>query len=110
MSTNVVYSTGRPITLPLAVFVLDGSPGLYYSQRNQYRIPDYFRTDLSFIIDGNHKVKQTTHNFWTVGVYNLTGRKNPYSVYFIQESGTIKGYQLSIFGTQIPFITYTVKF
>lgn len=110
MSTNVVYSTGRPITLPLAVFVLDGSPGLYYSQRNQYRIPDYFRTDLSFIIDGNHKIKQTTHNFWTVGVYNLTGRKNPYSVYFIQESGTIKGYQLSIFGTQIPFITYTVKF
>ena len=110
MSTNVVYSTGRPITLPLAVFVLGGSPGLYYSQRNQYRIPDYFRTDLSFIIDGNHKIKQKTHNFWTVGVYNLTGRKNPYSVYFIQEGGTIKGYQLSIFGTQIPFITYTIKF
>jgi CarboxypepD_reg-like domain/TonB-dependent Receptor Plug Domain len=110
MSTNLVYSTGRPITLPLAVFVLGGSPGLYYSQRNQYRIPDYFRTDISFIIDGNHKIKQKTHNFWTVGVYNLTGRKNPYSVYFIQTAGTIKGYQLSIFGTQIPFITYTIKF
>ncbi|HET6256978.1 MAG TPA: TonB-dependent receptor [Puia sp.] len=110
ISANVVYSTGRPITLPLAVFDLDGSPGLYYSQRNQYRIPDYFRTDLSVIIDGNHRIKQATHNFWTFGVYNLTGRKNPYSVYFIQESGTIKGYQLSIFGTPIPFITYTIKF
>jgi hypothetical protein len=109
-STNIVYSTGRPITLPLAVFDLDGSPGLYYSQRNQYRIPDYFRTDLSFILDGNHRLKQKTHNFWTVGVYNLTGRKNPYSVYFTQQDGAIKGYSLSIFGTQIPFITYTVKF
>ncbi len=110
ISTNVVYSTGRPITLPLAVFTLGGSPGLYYSERNQYRIPDYFRTDFSVIIDGNHRVHQTTHNFWTFGVYNLTGRKNPYSVYFVQENGAIKGYQLSIFGTLIPFATYTIKF
>ncbi|HEV3411964.1 MAG TPA: TonB-dependent receptor [Puia sp.] len=110
ISTNVVYSTGRPITLPLAVFTLGGSPGLYYSDRNQYRIPDYFRMDLSVIIDGNHRLKQSTHNFWTFGVYNLTGRKNPYSVYFVQENGQIKGYQLSIFGTLIPFATYTIKF
>jgi hypothetical protein len=110
ISTNVVYSTGRPITLPLAVFTLGGSPAVYYSDRNQYRIPDYFRTDISVIIDGNHKLKQSTHNFWTLGVYNLMGRKNPYSVYFAQENGMIKGYQLSIFGTQIPFVTYTIKF
>lgn len=110
VSANVVYSTGRPITLPLAVFTLGGSPGLYYSERNQYRVPDYFRTDVSAIIDGNHRIKQKTHNFWTVGVYNLMGRKNPYSVYFIQENGLIKGYQLSIFGAPIPFITYTIKF
>ena len=110
ISTNVVYSTGRPITLPLAVFTLGGAPGLYYSQRNQYRIPDYFRADLSVIIDGNHKLTQVTHNFWTFGVYNLTGRKNPYSVYFVQDNGQVKGYQLSIFGTLIPFATYTLKF
>ena len=110
ISTNVVYSTGRPITLPLAVFNLGGTPGLYYSQRNQYRIPDYFRWDFSFTIDGNHRVKQVVHNFWTFGVYNLTARKNPYSVYFQQENGQIKGYQLSIFGTAIPFVTYSLKF
>jgi hypothetical protein len=110
ISTNLVYNTGRPITLPLAVFTLGGSPGLYYSQRNQYRIPDYFRWDLSLTIDGNHRVKQSTHNFWTFGVYNLTARKNPYSVYFQQENGKIKGYLLSIFGTAIPFVTYSIKF
>jgi hypothetical protein len=110
VSLNVVYSTGRPITLPLSVFSLAGSTGLYYSQRNEYRVPDYFRTDLSVNIEGNHRVKKMTHNYWSVGVYNLTGRQNAYSVYFTQEAGQIKGYKLSIFGTQIPFVTYNIKF
>jgi hypothetical protein len=106
----VVYSTGRPITLPLAVFNLGGSAGLYYSERNQYRIPDYFRTDISMNIEGGHKLKKLSHNFWSVGVYNVTARQNAYSVYFTQENGAIKGYKLSIFGTAIPFVTYTIKF
>jgi len=110
ISLNVIYSTGRPITLPIGIFNLGGSNSLLYSDRNQYRVPDYFRTDLSVNIDGNHKVKQRFHNSWSFGAYNLTGRQNAYSVYFVQENGKIKGYQLSIFGTAIPFITYNIKF
>ena len=109
-SLNVSYSTGRPITLPIAVYDLGGAQRVYYSDRNQYRIPDYFRTDISMNIEGNHKIKKFKHSSWTIGVYNLTARKNPYSVYFIQENGVIKGYQLSIFGTAIPFITYNFRF
>jgi hypothetical protein len=109
-SLNAVYSTGRPITLPLAIFNLGGSPGLYYSQRNAYRIPDYFRMDFSVNIDGNHKVKKRTHNSWTAGIYNVTGRENAYSVYFVQENGQVKGYKMSILGTPIPFVTYNLKF
>ncbi|MBD0377427.1 MAG: TonB-dependent receptor, partial [Flavisolibacter sp.] len=110
VSLNVIYSTGRPITLPIAVFDLGGAPRLYYSDRNQYRVPDYFRTDLSVNIEGNHKIKQLTHNSWSFGVYNLTARKNVYSIYFTQENGFVQGYQLSIFGTFIPFITYNFRF
>ena len=110
ISMNIIYSTGRPITLPIGVFTLGGSNSLLYSDRNQYRIPDYFRTDLSVNIDGNHKVKQRFHNSWSFGVYNITGRQNPYSVYFVQQNGKINGYQLSIFGTAIPFVTYNIKF
>jgi hypothetical protein len=110
ISLNIVYSTGRPITLPLAVFNSGGTSGLYYSDRNAYRIPDYFRADISMNIDGNHKIHQKTHNSWSFGIYNLTGRKNVYSVYFIQQNGSAKGYQLSIFGTLIPFVTYTIRF
>jgi len=81
-----------------------------YSERNQYRIPDYFRTDFSMNIDGNHKVHQLLHNSFTIGVYNLTAKKNPYSVYYTTENTVVNGYKLSIFGTLIPYINYNVRF
>src|SRR5260221_7761088 len=110
LSVTTIYSTGRPITLPIATFDLGGSQRVYYSDRNQYRIPDYFRADISFTMEGNHRIHQTFHNSWSFGVYNITARKNPYSVYFQSENGLIKGYQLSIFGTAIPFLSYNIRF
>lgn len=110
ISVNGVYSTGRPITLPIAIFMQAGGQRVLYSDRNQYRIPDYFRTDLSVNIEGNHRIKKLAHSSWSLGVYNMLARQNPYSIYFQQENGVIKGYQLSIFGTAIPFITYNFKF
>ncbi|MGK2862781.1 MAG: TonB-dependent receptor, partial [Chitinophagaceae bacterium] len=109
-SLNIVYSTGRPITLPIAIYYLGGSQRVYYSERNQFRVPDYIRADFSFTLEGNHKTKKLSHNSWSFGVYNMLARQNPYSIYFVQEAGVIKGYQLSVFGTAIPFITYNFRF
>ncbi len=110
ISVNGNYSTGRPITLPIGVFSYGGSMRTLYADRNAYRIPDYFRTDFSMNIEGNHKVHQLTHNSWSIGVYNLTGRKNPYSVYYVSENGAVNGYKLSIFGNAIPYINLNIKF
>ncbi|MEZ0487822.1 TonB-dependent receptor [Fibrella aquatica] len=110
LSLNFTYSTGRPITLPVSKFTLDNAPRLLYSDRNQYRIPDYIRTDLAMNIEGNHKVKKLAHSSWTISVYNLFGRRNAYSVYFKSENGRINGYQLSIFGQPIPSVTYNFRF
>ncbi len=110
MSLNVTYSTGRPITLPVGSYWYAGSERALYSDRNAYRIPDYFRADFAINVDGNHKVRQRTHNSWTFGVYNLTGRKNPYSVYFNSEAGVTKGYKLFIFGSVIPFVNFNIRF
>jgi hypothetical protein len=110
VSANIVYSTGRPITLPLAVFNNGGAEALFYSQRNEYRIPDYFRCDVSMNLEGNHKVHQKIHASWSLGVYNLTARQNAYSVYFTNVNGKIQGYKLSILGTAIPFVTLNLKF
>jgi outer membrane receptor protein involved in Fe transport len=110
VSLNFNYSTGRPITLPLALYDAGGGPRILYSDRNAYRIPDYYRADVGLNIEGGHKVKKLAHSSWTVSVYNLTGRRNPYSIYFKSQNGVINGYQLSIFGQAIPTVTYNFKF
>jgi hypothetical protein len=110
LSLNATYSTGRPITLPIGRYTYGGSERALYSDRNEFRIPDYFRTDFSMNIQGNHKVKQKTHNSWTIGIYNITARKNAYSAYFVSENGAINGYKLSIFGGAIPFINFNIRF
>lgn len=81
-----------------------------YGDRNSHRIPDYFRLDVSFNVEPSHKLTLLTHSSFTFGVYNLTGRKNPYSVFFRTENSTINSYMLSIFGCPIPYITYNIRF
>jgi len=110
LSLNCDYSTGRPITLPISKYTFKGIEYVYYSERNKYRIPDFFRMDASFNIEAGHRLTKLTHSYFTFGVYNLTGRKNAYSVYYASENGVIKGYQLSIFGVPIPYISYNIKF
>ena len=110
VALNLNYTTGRPITLPLAKYYVDQAVRVYYSDRNAYRVPDYFRMDLAVNFEGNHRVQKLAHSSWTVAVYNLTGRRNPYSVYFQTVNGQIKGYKLSIFGQPIPTVTYNFRF
>ena len=110
-SANFDYSTGRPVTIPIGTYTMGGQPRLLYSDRNAYRIPDYMRLDLAMIIEPGHYLKQLMHVSWTVGVYNVTGRHNPYSVFYTIESGnTLKGHILSVLATQIPYINLNLKF
>ncbi len=110
ISTTLIYSTGRPITYPVAQYKLGDQIFLQYSKYNQYRISDYFRTDLSVTVNGNLKKFQRTHSSITLSAYNLTARKNAYSVYFRSEGGKFDAYKLSIFGTVIPTLTYNLTF
>jgi len=110
ISLTSTYSTGRPITYPIGVFNMGGAQRVLYSERNAFRIPDFFRTDFSVIVENNHKVTQKVHGSWTFGVYNITGRANPYSVYFIVTNRQVKGYQMSVFANPIPFVTFNLKF
>ncbi len=109
ISGNVVYSTGRPVTLPTGLFNVIGETGIIYSARNEYRIPDYFRADLSLNIEGNLLKDKFAHGSWMISVYNITGRRNAYSVYFKNEGGNIQGYKLSIYGTPILTVGYNFK-
>jgi hypothetical protein len=104
-----VYNTGRPITYPVAFYDFSNTDRLYYSNRNEYRMPDYMRLDLSATLNGNLKVQKLNHSSLTFTVYNVLGRRNPYSIFFKNEDGVIKGYQMSIFGQPIFMVTYNFK-
>ncbi len=109
-STNLVYSTGRPITYPSSVYYLNDIKVTGFSRRNEYRLPDYFRADFAVSLEGNLKKYKFAHSSWSLSFYNLTGRRNPYTMVFQNVDGEVKGYKISILGTVIPSLNYNLKF
>lgn len=111
-SLNANYSTGRPFTAPVAMMFNEKTqmPVAVYSSRNACRMPYYFRVDWSFNIEPSHHLTELTHRWLTVGVYNLLGRRNAYSIYYESSYERVRGYKLSIFGAPIPYISYNIKF
>jgi hypothetical protein len=108
-TTNFVYNTGRPITYPVAYYNFLNINRVFYSARNEFRIPDYLRLDFAATINGNLKAKKLNHSSLTFTVYNALGRRNPYSIFFKAEDGVVKGYQMSIFGQPIFMVTYNFR-
>lgn len=107
------YSTGRPVTLPNGVFQYNGWMVPAYGYRNNGRIPDYHRMDVS--INYTPKADKPNKKYqcsWNFSVYNVYARRNAYSVFFRQNAttGQTEAVRLSIFGSVIPSITYNFKF
>lgn len=111
ISLNIDYSTGRPITFPVGYYLYSNGYRLAYSLRNAYRIPDYFRMDFALNIDPGHYLKALAHASFTIGCYNITGRKNAYSVFYDTNRGRgLHAYKLSIFATQVPYVNLNILF
>lgn len=110
VTTNFVYNTGRPISYPVGYFSFSNASQLFYSDRNEFRIPDYIRLDLAATLNGNLKARKLIHSSFTLSVYNVLGRRNPYSIFFKLEEGEVKGYKMSIFGQPIVTLAYNFKF
>jgi hypothetical protein len=60
-------------------------------------------------MEGNLKKRKLFHSYWMLSIYNLTGRKNAYSVYFQSDRGKIDGYKLSIFGQPMVTLSWNLK-
>lgn len=110
LSANLVYQSGRPITYPTNIYTQGGFQIINFSERNRYRIPDYFRVDLSAKFEGNLKKDKLLHGAWVVSVYNLLGRDNVYNEYFRFSNSNLAGYRLSIFANPIVSLSYQFKF
>lgn len=107
---NFTYRTGRPITLPYSYGYLSNMPIVNFSDRNEFRVPDYHRLDLALVIEGNHRRKKLVDGSWIISFYNVYARKNVYSVFYkTNQYGLPIPYQLSIIGTVLPSVSYRFR-
>jgi hypothetical protein len=112
LAANWVYSAGIPYTLPTGRYEVLGNILPLYTGRNEYRLPDYHRLDISLTIKGKEKSDKRWEGEWNISIYNAYARKNVWSLNFVQDDSdpnityAEKTYLFSI----IPAITYNFKF
>ncbi len=111
------YNSGRPLTLPRGKFVFDGKIVPHFEDRNQNRLPDYHRMDISLKIDGRATRKsgapRQNRDSWVFTIYNVYARRNIYSFFFREsetDPGQTEAIPYSIFRTAIPSVTYNFRF
>ncbi len=108
-SANFNYSTGRPITASDSWYRYFGKVFANYTGRNQERMPDYHRLDLS--LNYNSSTNSKVQTSWHLSVYNLYFRKNAYSTLFRHSYGAPPGaYKLAIIGIPVPSLSFNIKF
>lgn len=77
-----VYTTGQAVTFPIGTYEVDSQKiPLYNDLRNTDRFPDYHRMDASVTWKGKDKGRKWRGS-WNFSVYNLYGRKNPFTYQF----------------------------
>ena len=110
-SMNFIFTSGRPVTYPTAIYELSNREVVHFGDRNEFRIPNYIRVDIGVNVEPSHRKNNLLYTYWSFSVYNLLGRNNAYSVFFRgDENGEIQGYQLSVLASAIPSVTYNVIF
>lgn len=106
LSSTFVYGTGQAVTWPNGQYVIDGNVLPYYSNRNEYRMPDYHRLDLNLSYKRPSNKAQ-----WDFSIYNVYNRHNAYSIDFREnpDTGQNQAYLTYLFGI-IPSVSYTLNF
>ncbi|MEO1451219.1 MAG: TonB-dependent receptor, partial [Bacteroidota bacterium] len=111
VSATFTYSSGRPVSAPVGSYSIFNTIVPDFSDRNQFRIPDYHRLDLSYTIDRNVITRSRFKGSWTFSIYNVYFRRNAYSVFFQKRVGPLpEAFRLAVLGIAFPAITYNFKF
>jgi hypothetical protein len=123
-TADFVFTTGTPTTYPNQRYTSQGILIPYNSTnaRNDVRISNYHRLDLSLRMEGktirrNGKTRRN-HDYWVFSVYNIYARKNAFSTYFSQSDDRVaagqplqaEAHKVSIIGTMVPSVSYNFKF
>jgi hypothetical protein len=121
---TMVYTTGQAVTFPVGSYVMDNQTVPLYSDfRNENRFPAYHRMDASVTWKNPDKGRKWRGS-WNFGIYNLYGRKNPFSyefrtifnndINFSSSDGAIvsarPGVVMTYLFTFLPSLTYNFQF
>jgi len=122
LSATWNYGTGYPITLAAERYTYENGDVFVYSETNGYRMRDFHRLDLGVNFT---KKKQWGERTWTISIFNVYNRKNPYFLYMKRETiiknqgghgiiltgdpGGLHLYQKSLFSF-FPSFAYSFKF
>ena len=119
-SSNFVLNSGTPNTFPSSRIEQQGYiiPHIASDSRNNVRIPVYHRLDLAATLKGKEKPDKKWKGEWVFSVYNVYNRRNPFSIFFRQQTirppgGTpvqTEAIRLSVVGSFIPSVAYNFKF
>lgn len=110
ISLSWIFTTGSPVTVPTSVYSINGKTYYEFTQRNNIRMSNYHRMDISFT-KTIHLMKST--RVWNFGAYNLYSHINPMfvSTSFLVNSGSdnLRFYQVGLLPL-VPFISYEFSF
>jgi hypothetical protein len=122
-SANWIYLTGSAITTPVGFYQYNGYSVPIYGDKNNDRLPDYHRLDISVTLWLNRPGNRFKHSI-VFSIYNAYGRSNPFSLNFnkiMDDQGKfyipsdldgnyeIVPTKLSVAGA-IPSLNYTFRF
>ena len=109
---NFVYATGLPVTYPIARMEFGDAILPVYSKRNEYRMPDYHRLDVSLTWKPKAKKQHAWSGEWNFSVYNVYGHKNAWAINFVNDPDTAfkTKAEMTYLFTFVPSITYNFKF
>lgn len=112
ISANWVYQTGKPTTLPVGRYEYGGVIIPVFAGRNESRMPDYHRLDLSMTWYRKQKPGRNWQTNWNLSVYNAYLRKNAFQYQFRQNEQNryqTDAYMIYLFSI-VPALTYNFSF
>ncbi|MEP3389474.1 MAG: TonB-dependent receptor [Reichenbachiella sp.] len=118
LGANFTFKTGMPITYPASRYEYGGLVAAQYEGRNQNRMPNIHRLDLSVTLKPKPS-KRKWKGEWVFSIYNVYNRKNAYDINFAQYSNENYSEFLSrknettatkSYIGMFPNVTYNLKF
>lgn len=113
IAASWVFNTGSRVSIPIASYYnpMDNEEDNDYSEilnvygdRNNFKMPNYHRLDLSLNF---HKKKKYGKSTWSINIYNAYNRKNAMFLSTGDSPTTLKAYSIMPF---IPTLSYTYSF